>query len=672
MLGVALGVAACGRAPSISAQDGDLIVAHVTVLPMSRPGALADQTVVIRDDRIVAIAPSETVRVSAGATVIQGGGRWLMPGLADMHVHLRSERDLTLYLAAGVTTVRNMFGAPEHLAWRTEIEQGRRVGPTVLTAGPIIDGEPPVWSGSTVLTAPAQADAVVTTQQAQGYDFLKVYARLSRASYEALAAAAARHGMALAGHVPTAVGLRGVLSARQRTIEHLDGWLLALAPGAPALPETAGMTDRDRAALARLDPRGLPALIRETIAAGTWNCPTLVVLDRMAQREAPALRWLDRVAPEVRMEWDAARAIPRSAADLATTEDANAWKRRILAALAAAQAPILVGTDTGNPFVIPGEALHEELELLVAAGLPRERVLRAATADVGTFLGRPHDVGTLEVGARADLILVATDPRTSALPLVPDGVIARGAWHPRSELEARLASLVAPPAVRADRWAGVPPLAVLDVEAARASYDLSLKQTPVGGERLAFSRSGVVAQIVAALFGRIVVDYTLRPRDAAIAVTAPFGTTTVLAKVAGDHLEVTTTARDRRPDVRSVAMPPGAILTVPGAGGLTMLASKLAGMRSGERRQVTALEINYLPATVILPRVYDVERLADESGRHVFALTTAFRGRPAITEQLTVDDDGLVVAATLARPPGLELQRIDEASTPPTPGPARP
>lgn len=182
---------------------------------MSRDGVLAHQTVVVRGDRIVVVAPSASIAVPAGVTTIDGTNKWLMPGLADMHVHAFMESDLTLFLAAGVTMVRNMYGSNQHLAWRSQIARGERLGPTIVTAGPIIDGDPPVWPGSTVLVQPADADKIVAEQKAQGYDFLKAYSRLSREAYEALAAAGKRQGMVVAGHVPATVGLAGALAAKQ-------------------------------------------------------------------------------------------------------------------------------------------------------------------------------------------------------------------------------------------------------------------------------------------------------------------------------------------------------------------------------------------------------------------------------------------------------------------------
>ncbi len=146
---------------------------------------------------------------------------------------------------------------------------------------------------------------LVARQKAQGYDFLKPYARLSRAAYEALAAAGKQHGLVLAGHVPDAVGLAGVLAAGQKSIEHLDGWLFALVPADVTVPSTGGVHARLRGALPRLDAAKLPGLIAQTIAAGTWNCPSLIGYERLGALEhraalAQRMQWLALVPPRDR------------------------------------------------------------------------------------------------------------------------------------------------------------------------------------------------------------------------------------------------------------------------------------------------------------------------------------------------------------------------------------
>jgi len=655
---------------SFVAQPGDTAFTDVSVVPMTSDGALAHHTVVVRGDRIVAIAPASAITVPAGAKVIDGTGKWLMPGLADMHVHTWSDSDLTLFLAAGVTTIRNMFGSEQTLGWRDEIARGERLGPTIVTAGPIIDGDPPIWPGSAVLAKPDDAERIVAEQKAKGYDFLKPYSRLSREGYEALAAAAKRHGMVLAGHVPGTVKLAGALAARQKSIEHLDGWLYALLPDDVKIPDDAPNLTRLRMALPRLDAGRLPALITETIRAGTWNCPTLIVLDRIAAlRDLPALKqrvkWLDKVSPAVVALWDPKqdfRFKSMTDEDFAAMASANTWRARILAALAAARAPLLVGTDTGNPFVIPGESLHEEIELMVAAGVPRAQVMRAATAGASEYLGAPHDAGIVEVGARADLLLVGSDPLEAPLPLVPDGVMVRGKWLARAELQAKLAEItkrVATP-LPADRWEGVPPLAGEGKVIHQAHYDMTLGGVPVGEERLAVGVVGgkrvVVAQSVADFGGRVQVSYRLAPDSTALAVKSPAGALQLSGKVTGGKLAVTGTDAAGKPLSFSAALPAGGFLSGPGVGGTIALADKLTGMKVGDHRALASLELTYFPTTGIATSTLDLERKPDADGQRVFALTGKVNGNPE-TAEIVIDRDGFVVKHAVGPPMNLTFSR---------------
>jgi len=652
-----------GSTPPFVVSPGDVAITDVSVVPMSRDGVLEHQTVVVRGDRIVAVAPSASMAVPAGVTAIDGANKWLMPGLADMHVHAFLESDLTLFVAAGVTMVRNMYGSNQHLAWRSQIARGERLGPTIVTAGPIIDGDPPVWPGSAVLVQPADADKIVAEQKAQGYDFLKAYSRLSREAYEALAAAARRQGMVVAGHVPAAVGLAGALAAKQKSIEHLDGWLWALVPGGVTLTDDGNLQHKLRAALPTLDEAKLPGLIAQTIAAGSWNCPTLVVYDRIAGLDDLAavkrrVTWLDKVAPAIVAQWDPKqdfRFKGFTGEDFAALRAANVWRAKILARLAAANAPILVGTDTGNPFVIPGAALHDEIELMVAAGVPRARVLRAATAGAAEYLGTPREFGVVEVGARADLVLVPANPLTDPLPLVPDGVTVRGTWLARAELEAKLAEITkqakAPPPK--DRWEGVAPLVAEGKIVHQAHYDMVGGGQPIGEERLVVGVAGgkrvIVAQVVADYGGRIQTSYRIGPEAATVGVKSPFGAFQLAGKVTVGKLVVTGSDATGKPVSLTSPLPAGAFLSGPGMGGSIMLAEKLAGMKVGDKRALASLEIGYFPATAIVATTYDVERKPDASGHRVFAVTTKI-DKTVATGDLELDGDGFVVSRKVSAP----------------------
>jgi cytosine/adenosine deaminase-related metal-dependent hydrolase len=417
------------------------IFTNVTVLPMDREGALTDHAVVVADGRIVTVAPSAEIDVPADATAIDGSGKWLMPGLVDMHVHTWVESEHVLFLANGVTTVRNMFGSPTHLTWRAEVESGERLAPTIVTAGPIVDGSPPIWPGSTVVTTPEQAVEVVNAHVEQGYDFVKVYAVLPVEVYAALVEAAEDVGLPVDGHVPNAVGLGGVLVSGQRTLEHLIGYETWLEhPESPVAGRNDWMSRFQ--AWQHLDEERTPRAVVKTVEAGIWNCPTLVVMQkwltaeqRELELEQPYMKYVSE--PQIGM-WKNMTAnmtdeVMRAAAsgDLARTE--------LVRALHSGGAPILLGTDQGNPWVVAGFSVHQELANLVNAGLTPWEALRAGTRSPAECLEQTDEFGAVAAGLRADLVLLDADPTQdvgNAAKIA--GVMVRGRWLPASDLQQRL------------------------------------------------------------------------------------------------------------------------------------------------------------------------------------------------------------------------------------------
>lgn len=422
-----------------------LAIEHVSVIPMDREIVLADQTVVVRDGRIVALGPAIEISIPEGALRVDGRERYLMPGLADMHVHVWDENDLYLFVANGVTTVRNMFGAQLHLDWRARIESGELVGPHIYTAGPIIDGKPAVWPGSVELTEPSQAAEAVREQKEAGYDFLKPYAMLSRECYEALAIAGEKQGLRLMGHVPEALTLKAVLDAGQATIEHLGGFAEA-AQSADSPFKAVDFASETRA-WKHVSQDRLVEVAKATRAAGAWNCPTLVVLQKWAQGDAaraalaqPQMRY---VSPWMRDTWG-----PDSpmnylshlpATVVQSAHEALPFQQKAVRALRDAGAGLLLGTDMGNPFVLAGFAVHEELGYVAAAGLTPYEALRAGTADAARCMNAADEWGTVAIGRRADLLLLAANPladvRNANLRI---GVVLRGRWLPEKELHAEL------------------------------------------------------------------------------------------------------------------------------------------------------------------------------------------------------------------------------------------
>ncbi len=365
----------------------DLAFVDVNVVPMDTRRVLRHQTVLIEGDRITALGPADGIEVPAGATIVEGNGRYLMPGLADMHVHLDRE-DLRAYVDHGITTVRNMWGFPDVQAMQREIAAGELLGPTIHSISPGLDGTPPKWPLTQLVLEPSHADSVVGVQYDSGWRTLKLYQDLHRDVYDAIIAAARTRGMDYVGHVPTRVGLTHVLDSGQRSIEHLGGYANELG-GAGGWWMSI---NEDR----------LPFVVAHTRQAGTWNCPTMAIFAEIAKRR------------------------PR---DVADRQIAN--RRRVVKALHHGGAQLLIGTDSGIDIVAPGSSIHDELAEFAAAGLSPYEVLRIATVEAAEFLGHADEFGTVEVGRRADLLLVDTNPLDDVAALRGlRGVVLRGTWRP--------------------------------------------------------------------------------------------------------------------------------------------------------------------------------------------------------------------------------------------------
>ncbi len=426
-----------------------LVITHVRVVPMDRETVLDDRSVVIVDGRITRVAPSADVTIEPGAQVIDGAGKWLLPGLADMHVHAWVESDLTLFVANGVTTVRNMFGSPMHVEWRDAIAAGTRFGPRIYTAGPIIDGSPPVWPGSTVLTDPADADDVVVEQQEAGYDFLKCYSKLSADAFDALAAAGKKHGMRMMGHVPPAVTIEHAIEVGQESIEHFTG-LVACCQTGDSPVKDAGAFQNESIAWKHVDDAKITAVAKSCAAHGAWNCPTIVVMQKWAKGKdaddllaRPEMRYVD---PQIKWYWSSPMMYLAKMPDevLAASHAADADRLHALSLFHAAGAPLLAGTDMGNPYVVAGWSLHEELANFVAAGCTPFEALKAATSDAAKFMHAEQEWGTIAEGRVADLVLLDANPLADVKNAARTaGVVVRGAWHPQSELHEMLEKIAA-------------------------------------------------------------------------------------------------------------------------------------------------------------------------------------------------------------------------------------
>lgn len=410
------------EAPPVATPDGSVAFVDVNVIPMTpAAGVVAHQTVVVRNGRIESISSAGAAAIPRGAVRVDGRGKYLIPGLADMHVHLEYFEDpdmLRLFTSNGVTFVRSMDGRPRILEWKKRIASGQLEGPSIVTAGPLLDGAPPVQPDNTVIRTAEEARAAVAEQQAAGYDFIKVYTNLSTRAYEAILDEARRLGMAVAGHVPRNSSIVKALE-HHTSIEHLTDFdELIEADSSPV----RGRFHWSKLYLAmKADQKKMVAAAKRVAKAGVAIVPTLVQAEHALAPPETLASWLKRdelllVPNDVRKFWeDRVRAMSQQIGqeDWEVVARGSSNRMALVKALQARGARLLAGTDTPNPFAVPGVSIHRELDLLVRAGLTPKEALAAATREAAIFAGQEGQWGTIEAGKRADLVLLDANPLES-------------------------------------------------------------------------------------------------------------------------------------------------------------------------------------------------------------------------------------------------------------------
>jgi imidazolonepropionase-like amidohydrolase len=428
----------------------------VNVIPMDRERVLERQTVIVREGRIASIEPSARARVPSGALRVDGRGKYLMPGLAEMHAHIpgaqapeQTVRDIfTLYVANGITIIRGMLGAPNQLTLRAKTASGEMLGPTIFVGAPPLNGNN--------AADPATAARLVREHKAAGYDFLKLHPGIPRTSFDSIVAAARAVGITFAGHISQGVGLEHTLASRQSTIDHLDGYLEASVPEdvrARVMADQASLGDMVKA----VDQSRFARFAAETRKAGTWNVPTAFLWESFFSPEPPeemvtraemkyappqwVSGWSNQKRNRIQQDQQAGVGAQESARYLSL-------RRALLKTLADSGAKLLMGTDSPQMFNVPGFSLHREIAVMQEAGLTPWQILESGTRNVAEYAAKDLRLdgrfGTVAVGNRADLILLDANPLTDARNVAKRaGVMVRGRWLPASELDRMLAEMAA-------------------------------------------------------------------------------------------------------------------------------------------------------------------------------------------------------------------------------------
>jgi imidazolonepropionase-like amidohydrolase len=417
-----------------------LAISDVTIIDATGAPAKPKMTVIITGDQITQIAKSGEVTIPKDAQVIKGTGKFLIPGLWDMHVHTAfkslPETYFPMFIANGVTGVRDMAGDLEFLKQlRKNMRDGKLLGPRIV-AGEMVDGPMPVWTGLAIsISDEASARQTVASVKDRGADFIKVYSLIPRPAYFALADEAKKRGITFAGHVPISVTASEASDAGQKSIEHLEGILRACSAIEPELRKTledalrdAKDTDQMRAslvhALNETEFRALEtysqekatALFARFAANGTWQAPTLVVhrtgafLDDPNFTNDPRLKYVRR---NIRDSWgnqDDFRLKNRTAESSTRQRMLFQKKLELIMAMHRAGVKMLAATDALVWYVFPGFSIHDELELFVKAGLTPMEALQTATRNPAIYLGLIDMLGTVEKGKKADLVLLEANP----------------------------------------------------------------------------------------------------------------------------------------------------------------------------------------------------------------------------------------------------------------------
>ncbi|WP_136163432.1 amidohydrolase family protein [Sphingomonas flavalba] len=453
-----------GAGAVAAVQQGDVIVRHAAIVDVEKAAVAADQAVVVRGGTIVAVGPDVAVaRAWRAGRTVDGAGRFLIPGLWDMHVHFgggpalieENKALLPLYVAHGITTVRDASGdLPEAvLAWRREIAEGSLFGPTLLSSGPKIEGIKPVWKGTIEVGSEADVDAALIRLKALGVDFVKITdSTLEPRLFLYAVARAKALGLRTSGHIPMALTVAQATDAGLSSIEHLDYAFKAGVKDEAAIAAAfaAGRIDRTEASRridTGFDTATAMAAYRRFAAQGVAVTPTLngsrilAWLDSDTHADDPYLAY---IGPGLRAtyQWRIERAAQADAAAVAARHAHFERMAAVLPMLVEAGVPIMAGTDAGflNSFNYPGIGLHDELRLFVAKGLSPAQALVAATRAGPAWFRTLDRYGAVAPGKAADLVLLDRNPlddieATRAI----DTVILRGAVYDRAALDRMLA-----------------------------------------------------------------------------------------------------------------------------------------------------------------------------------------------------------------------------------------
>tara|TARA_R110000868_G_scaffold306734_1_gene567975 strand:+ start:7946 stop:9223 length:1278 start_codon:yes stop_codon:yes gene_type:complete len=415
---------------------------NVTVIPMTGEGVLLkNQTVFVTGDKISLVTGGK-IKLSSTTKVINGSGKYLIPGLAEMHGHVPPthpsanapayfndeyvENTLFLYVAAGITTVRGMLGYDHQLELKDKVNSGELIGPTLYLAGPSFNGNS--------ISSPEQAKDKVLQQESEGWDLLKIHPGLTLAEYSAMAETANEVGITFGGHVPADVGIERAIEAGQLTIDHLDGYVSYLSAF-----EEAEIEEK------------MSEILQKTLDNNVWVVPTQALwetiigaADYTAMKEYDELKYIPNAVENGYNNWVSNNIDNNTELNVEDAFKEADLRRKLLAEMNTAGIYILMGTDAPQLFSVPGFSIHRELPKMKEAGMSPYEIIESGTKNVGLYFQDKDDFGTIEEGKRADMILVDSNPLNNVLNIQHhSGVMVRGNWLSKEMIDKKLQEIEA-------------------------------------------------------------------------------------------------------------------------------------------------------------------------------------------------------------------------------------
>ena len=395
-------------AKELKDQNALWCISQVNVIPMTSDTILYNHNVYLEDGVIHSIVQADLdTEIDKRFTKINGLGKYLIPGLSDMHSHINDDNNLLLMICNGITTTRNMAGFPFHLEMKTSLQNGEILGPHLVSTGPILEGPHQIWRnslGSIKIRSNDEISDILSKIKSDKFDFIKVYHTLDPLYYKEILKQAKLVEMHTMGHIPLDLGFEEFLEMDQYAIEHIDPRQLRMISPEISLDEKAAKIGK----------------------SGKWICPTLIVYDKMNKTrgslELP-VEYEQYVDPLTLKFWNAR---------LNNRDNEYGLRQHMVKIIYDNRGKFLTGTDCINAYVLPGFSLHEELVEMVDCGLPVYDVLKASTINAAEFLGLSNSSGTIEQGKLADLVLLGRNPLESISNTNSiSGVMIHGKWMDR-------------------------------------------------------------------------------------------------------------------------------------------------------------------------------------------------------------------------------------------------